>query len=482
MSGKKLFHRNQRVQLKIVDLAFEGKGIAKVETEAGALVVFVPNTLPGQEVEARIIKAKKTYAEAKLVRILKASPDETDLGYHPIAGAPYINLPIDKQRYYKEKTSLELFRRIGKVVDVEQRFDEYLESPRIFHYRNKMEYSFSAVIVDEESQKLIDGFGLGFKKRGQWLAVENLSGDSGMFDPAFEALLPKIRDFFIKHELPAYHIKQHRGFGRLLAVRKSFSEDKLLVNFLSSSQDLSRFPKKEFAALFTDALGERLAGLIHTVNDDISDRPKATEGNQELLLGKDYLTENILGLNFKIRMESFFQTNPASAEILYRKALNYVFEAQVDQKPVVMDLFSGTGTISQLLAQDAPNTEVVGVEIVPEAVQDARKSAGQNGLSNLKFFAADVGRFLLDHPEYQNRIHTIVLDPPRAGIAPKTLRKIIRLGAERIVYISCNPATQARDIEILNEHRYALKKFSLVDQFPHTAHIESVALFERINL
>jgi 23S rRNA (uracil1939-C5)-methyltransferase len=189
--------------------------------------------------------------------------------------------------------------------------------------------------------------------------------------------------------------------------------------------------------------------------------------------------EMIHGLNFKISAESFFQTNPASAERLYQKAMDYVKEEAPKEGSYILDLFAGTGTITQLLAQAAPQAEVIGVELVEEAVADAEISARANGMDQLRFYAADVGKFLLDHPQYQGKIHTLTLDPPRAGIAPKTLRKVIRLGAERMVYISCNPATQARDMQTLAEHGYKLKKFSLVDQFPHTSHIESVALFER---
>jgi 23S rRNA (uracil1939-C5)-methyltransferase len=176
-------------------------------------------------------------------------------------------------------------------------------------------------------------------------------------------------------------------------------------------------------------------------------------------------------------MESFFQTNPKSAELLYSKALDYVFEENPLNGKVVMDLFCGTGTIGQILSTRTTNTTIIGVDIVEEAIADAKKNAKRNGIEGIQFFAADVGKFLLQYPEYEGKIGTIVLDPPRAGIAPKTLRKVMRLGADRIVYISCNPATQARDTETLIKAGYALEKLALVDQFPHTAHIEAIAKF-----
>ncbi len=481
MAAKRLYHRGQVCQLRLTDMAFEGKGIAKIENEEGRYVVFIPNTIPGQLVECRMVKVKNSYAEAKLIRVIERSELEVSHDYAPIPGAPYLSLPIEKQREYKQNTTLELFRRIGKVADVESLFDEYIESPRLLHYRNKMEYSFSSVYVNPGEDDFKDGFALGFKKRGQWLAVESLPGDSGMFDAQMESFIPKLEAWFRNKGHSAWHGKKHEGFCRMLAVRKSFSSDKLLVNFVSSSSELDSFDLNHFKNLWVEVFGKRLGGLIHTINDDVGDRPKATEGERKVLVGEDYLEEEIHGLKFKISVESFFQTNPASAELLYHKALDYAVEANANSKPVVLDLFAGTGTITQLLAQKLPDAEVIGVEIVPEAVEDARRSAQTNGLKDLKFFAADVGRFLLDHPQYQGKIHTLTLDPPRAGIAPKTLRKVIRLGADRIVYISCNPATQARDLQILSEWGYELRKFSLVDQFPHTAHIESVALFEKSN-
>jgi 23S rRNA (uracil-5-)-methyltransferase RumA len=205
-----------------------------------------------------------------------------------------------------------------------------------------------------------------------------------------------------------------------------------------------------------------------------------------LVFGDEKVVEELLGLKFEISMESFFQTNPSCAELLYNKAMDYVFESSdvreqannLDGK-AVMDLFCGTGTIGQILSTRTKNTEIIGVDIVPEAIEDAKRNAVRNNIENVKFFAADVGKFLKEFPQYAGNIATIVLDPPRAGIAPKTLQKVIDLQANRIVYISCNPSTQARDAATLIEQGYTFKKFSLVDQFPHTGHIEAVALFEK---
>ena len=182
--------------------------------------------------------------------------------------------------------------------------------------------------------------------------------------------------------------------------------------------------------------------------------------------------ENLLGLTFQMRMESFFQTNTKCAELLYQKAIDYLLEDLTDGE-TILDLFCGTGTIAQLIAVRRGNGNITGVDIVPEAIVDAK----ENGLSNVEFYAADVGKFWKERPEFEGKIGAIILDPPRAGIAPKTLLKTIALGAKKIVYISCNPSTQARDASTLIDAGYVLEKFSLVDQFPHTGHIESIAKF-----
>ncbi len=474
------FKKNDRPELLISKMAFGGKGIAKIPTENGEYVVFVPDTIPGQKVGARILKARTKYAEAKLLKVLKKSEEEVDSPYVPIPGAPYITLPVERQHYYKKDTSIQLFKRIGKVENVADLLDEFIPSPLHFHYRNKMEYSFSSVRWDRDSDLFVDEMALGFKKRGQWLAVEQLRGDSGLFDAEMENAIPKIKDWFEERGLKAWHPKRREGFARFLIVKKSFAQNGLRINFTSSSSQLDDFDPQEFTDFIKEMLSEKLIGLTHTINDDPGDRPVATDGQRHLLFGSEFLEEEILGLKFRISLESFFQTNPKSAEKLYQKALDYIFENRMDSdKNVVLDLFSGTGTITQLLAQRTENKEVIGVELVEEAVEDARKAAVENGFSDLKFFAADVGKFLREHPEYQNKIETVVMDPPRAGIAPKTLQKVIDLDAPRIVYISCNPATQARDTTVLMEAGYVFKKFSLVDQFPHTAHIESVVLFEK---
>jgi len=344
-----------------------------------------------------------------------------------------------------------------------------------------MEYSFSCIEHDiQTDEEIDDAFALGFKHRGTWWKVESLNKASGLFDEQWENFLKEFREFLFKTGLPAWHPPRKNGFFRHIVVRKSFHEDKLLINLVTSSQGVKDFNLQSVADFLQEKMGNRIAGFQHTINDNVADRAKIENGDCVLAFGKDHVIEELNGLFFEISMESFFQTNPKSAERLYNKALDYVFEGDRSLKgKVVMDLFCGTGTIGQLLTQRTEDTKIIGVDIVAEAISDAKRNAKRNNISGIEFYAADVGKFLKAYPYYEGKIDTIVLDPPRAGIAPKTLLKVIQLGAERIVYISCNPSTQARDIKTLEENGYTTKKISLIDQFPHTSHIEAIGLFEK---
>ena len=458
----KFVKRGQILELKIEDYAFGGKGIARIRSEEGEFVVFVPNTLPGQLVKAQVKKSSKNYAECSLIDVLENSEDEITVPYQDIPGAPYIQLPIELQHKYKKESTLSLFKRIGKVENIDNLFDELVTSPNVFHYRNKMEYGFSAIGYDRKNKTDIDIFTLGFKRRGVWWMGDNLDKDSGLFDKLVEDNIKVIREYCEATGLAPWHGPKREGFFRYFVVRKSYKTNQLLFNLVTTSPDLPNFDLDAFSTLLQDIFKERFAGLLHSINDETGDRTLATSGSIKLIAGEDKIVEELLGLNFEISMKSFFQTNPKSAEKLYTKVIDYALEnKEAVDNTIVMDLFCGTGTIGQ-------------------AIEDAKKNAKRNKIEGLQFYAADVGKFLNEHPEYKGKIRTIILDPSRAGIAPKTLTKIININADRMVYVSCNPATQARDTEELMKNGYQLKKISLVDQFPHTSHIETVVLFEKI--
>lgn len=468
--------------VKIEDVAFGGEGLAKLKTEQGDYVLFVKNSLPGQIVHAKIIKKKKRFAKCKLVKVITPSEDEVDIPYQPIPGAPFARLPIKKQEQYKESSTLEMFKRLSGVEGIKDLYETYISSPLVWHYRNKMEYSFSTLISELGTGEESEGFAFGFKRRGQWWAVENLEADSGLFDAQFEGAMLRIRQYCAQTNLPPWNPAKSQGFFRFLVVRKSYVHDELLFNLVTTSTDIDQFDKMAFVDLLKEILGDRLAGVIHTINDEVGDVAKQPAEQSTLLYGKEKIVENILGLDFEISMQSFFQTNPRCAEKLYAKVIEYVragMESSGTTNGVAMDLFCGTGTIAQLLANDPNIDKVIGVDIVAEAIEDAKENAKRNGIDGIQFYAADVRKFLYDYPQYKGNIGTIVLDPPRGGIVPKALLRIIELEAKSIVYVSCNPSTQARDTMTLMEAGYEMKRFCLADQFPHTAHIESIALFEK---
>lgn len=477
-----MFQRGDCVELEISDYAFGGRGIAKVETEDGHYIVFVDNTFPGQKVLVRIEKKRKRHAEAKLLEVIERSKDEVILPFQEISGGPYIFVPVELQEQYKKNATLDMFGRIAGIRDINTRFDTFISSPENFFYRNKMEYSFSCIEHDLATNEEKDNaFALGFKRRGTWWKVESLNQPSGLFDEQWETVLKDVRIYLEKTGLPAWHPPKKEGFFRHIVVRKSFFQDKLLLNLVTSSENAEKFDVDAFSTFLREKLGDRLAGFQHTTNDNVADRAKIENGTWRLVYGDAIIIEDLLGLKFEISMESFFQTNPKSAEKLYNKALDYVFEEEIPTGKVVMDLFCGTGTIGQIVSTRKNNIQIVGVDIVPEAIEDAKRNALRNNIQGIEFFAADVGKFLKEHPEFIGSISTLILDPPRAGIAPKTLLKAIDLGAENIVYISCNPSTQARDAETLAKAGYELQKITLVDQFPHTGHIESIVKFKKIN-
>jgi 23S rRNA (uracil1939-C5)-methyltransferase len=469
------------IELEVHDYAFGGKGISKIPTEEGDYIVFIPHAIPGQKIKAKITKKKKRFAEAEITEVLTASQFEVANNFQRVSGAPYIQLPVEIQHDFKKKSVFHLYKTIGNIDSPENLFEEYISSPNDYFYRNKMEYSFSCIEQDIiNNEELDDSFALGSKSKGTWWKVESLNKPSGLFDEDFEDKLKEIRIKLASYNLEAWHPPQKKGFFRHLVVRKSFKENKLLLNLVTSSNGLKKFDKKDFSDWLVNLLGDRLAGFQHTINDNVADRAKIENGQVELLYGEPVVTESLFGLNFEISMESFFQTNPECAELLYDKAINYLTEDKNLNGSNIMDLFCGTGTIGQIISKKVDQAKIVSVDIVPEAIEDAKRNAIRNGITDIDFKAEDVGKFIFNNPEYENNIEAIVVDPPRAGIAPKTLRKVCRLNANRIVYISCNPATQARDIETLNDFGYQLKKFSLVDQFPHTSHVECVALFDKV--
>ena len=507
--------KGQTITLTISDLAFGGKGIAKIKLEDSEnknseklFPIFIDGGLPGQEVEVKISKKKRRHAEAKIVKIIAHSDQEIEIPYQEVPGAPWAKLPIETQQKYKKAQVEDLFKKFTKV-NFEEIFDEYISSPLTWEYRNKMEYSFgpstesfkleSSPLVkgdlgDSEKQpKKIwehSGFALGSKKRGQFWLVQSLEKPSGLFDIEFEEFLPEIEKICKSSKLPAYNSRTNIGFWRQITVRKSFAENSFLIDIVTNIPTQAENPKaletiKILEENLTQKFGENLAGIFWTQSDDTGNASQKYH-KRKLIHGNSTITETIqiaedkAPLTFNISLDSFFQTNVKSAERLYKKVLDYARENILNSgNRIILDLFCGTGTIGQILAQNLDKTKITGVEIIPSAVEDARKNAKNNKIRNILFKCADVRKFLKGIPPFERQhISSIILDPPRAGITPKTLQKLIDFAAPEIIYVSCNPATLVRDTKTLEENNYQLEKITLVDQFPHTSHVECVTRFK----
>ncbi len=449
---------------------FPNKGRVIVKGEDGDTAVTVKNALPGQTVSCLINKKKHGKAEGRLLEVVVPAECEVKAPC-PHAGicggCLYQTYPYEEQLKIKCGQVEDLIRPVYEQFHTgDQNFDEIFEgvkaSPVSEAYRNKMEFSFGDEYKDGP-------LALGMHKRGSFYDIVSVT-DCRIVDKDYRQILRGTTEYFTKAELPFFHRLRHEGYLRHLLVRKAVKTGEILIGLITTSQ--MNVDLKPFVDMILNLpLQGKIAGIVHTVNDSVADVVK-NEGTT-LLYGKDYFYEELLGLKFKITQFSFFQTNSLGAEVLYDTTRSYLGTME-KENPVVFDLYSGTGTIAQLLAPVAG--KVVGVEIVEEAVEAAKENAALNGLTNCEFIAGDVLKVLDDiteKPDY------IILDPPRDGIHPKALQKIIAYGVDRIVYVSCKPTSLARDLEVLLQGGYQLEKMCCVDMFPSTGNIESVALLSK---
>ena len=433
--------------------------------------VIVKNGIPGQRVRFVINKKRKNRMEGRLLEVLEPSLEEVRepvCGIFPACGGcMYQTMSYESQLTMKAGQIRELMdaaiREAGQT-DAQGRpdysFEGILASPREFEYRNKMEFSFGDA---EKGGELT----LGLHKKGSTYDILTAS-DCRLVHPDFNRILLCVLRYFRERGTSYYHKLSHAGYPRHLLIRRGDTTGEILVNLVTTSQeewDLAPLTE-ELLAL---PLEGRIVGILHILNDSVADVVQSDE--TRILFGQDFFYEELLGLKFKITPFSFFQTNSRGAELLYRTAREMIGEIRGS---TVFDLYSGTGTIAQMLSPVAG--EVVGVEIVEEAVAAARENAALNGLSNCRFLAGDVLKVL---DEIQEKPDYLVLDPPREGIHPKALPKIIGYGAERMVYISCKPTSLARDLDLLIRGGYRVERVKCVDMFPQTVHVETVCLLCR---
>ena len=457
---------------KVLRMDFPNKGIIEAEGER----IVVKNALPGQKIRGVLTKKRKGACEGRLLAVLEPSPVEDGRQACPhsglCGGCLYQGFPYEEQLAVKESQVRALLAPVlpeGSYV-----FEGIKGSPLERGYRNKMEFSFGDEVKDGP-------LALGMHKRGSFYDIVT-TPQCQIVHPDFCRILEAAREYFAELGAPFFKKLSHKGYLRHLLVRRAVKTGEILVSLVTTTQTewlsaggsteeavLAGFRERLLGLELSGRLTGKFAGILHTRNDSMADA--VIDEGTDILWGTDYFYEELLGLRFKITPFSFFQTNSLGAEVLYGMAREYVGETK---GKVVFDLYSGTGTIAQILAPVAE--KVVGVEIVEEAVRAAREGAAANGLTNCTFLAGDVLKVV---DELREKPDIIVVDPPRDGIHPKALGKIIDFGVDRMVYISCKPTSLARDLAVLLERGYRAERVCCVDMFPFTGNVETVVLLSK---
>jgi 23S rRNA (uracil1939-C5)-methyltransferase len=445
---------HDELELEIDSLAYGGNGVARLN----GFVVFVRRGLPGDKVRARVTKVKRNHAEALALEIVErgAPRVEAPCAHYPdCGGCRFQDLAYEAQIAAKAEQVADALRRIGRLDDPP--LEPIVPAESVFHYRNKLEYSFT---------QTPEGPALGFHKAGRWDEVLDirkcwLTTDLG------NAIRDAVRDWARAEGLEAYDQAEHTGFLRHLVVREGRNTGQALVQLVTA-------PGKLDDELFVAALSR--FPEVRSIHWSVNERPaEVTNLPTMVLFGEEAIEEQLCGFRFRVRPNAFLQTNTAMAERLYGLAREY---ARLTGEESVYDLYCGIGTIGLTLAADA--LTVWGVEVSEESVACALENAELNGITNAAFFAGEVGEVVADLHGRAGRPDVVVVDPPRAGLSGKALRRIARLEAKRIVYVSCNPTTLAGNVKDLSgEWGYRLVRARPVDMFPHTPHIETVAVLER---
>lgn len=442
-------------------MAYGGQGLARIDN----FVIFVRGALPGDRVLALITRKKRGFAEAKIVQLISSSPDRVDAPcpYSPhCGGCQWQHVRYEAQLSYKKAFIEESLEHIGGLRDVP--VHPVLPSPRIFRYRNKMEFSFSDrrwLLPEELGQDHDDAsFALGLHVPGSYSKV--LAIDACLLQEELgDEILRYMKNFAKMSRAPVYGIKSHEGFWRFLTLRHSVFHDQWMVNIVTAEE------RPRLMEALTGELTGRFPSIKTVVNNISRKKASIAVGEREnVLFGDGFIEDRIGRFLFRVSANSFFQTNSRSAHLLYDQVLAYARPEAGDR---VLDLYSGTGTIPLYLAEHVD--EVVGMEITGSAVRDAEQNAKANGLTNCRFLCGDIRKEL---SSLKYRPDVVIVDPPRAGMHKDVLARLLELAPERIVYVSCNPASLARDLGLMSSD-YAVTGIQPVDLFPHTYHVEAVA-------
>lgn len=460
-----MLKKGQIIELKVEQAAFGGKGLAKLE----GLAVFVEQAVPGDRIAARVSKKKKNFAEARLVEVLAPSSDRV------VAPCPYSGycggckwqfLSYEKQLIYKQQQVSECLEHIGSIANVP--VHAALASEQIFGYRNKMEFSCATRrwLLPERMAAggNAEGTAVGLHVPGTFDKVLDI--EACLLQPSLgNRILGDVRRFIQGSHLPAYGLKSHEGFWRFLVVRNSAATDHWMVNIVSSARE-----DNHLRSLAEKLMADHPA-IIAVVNNVSARRAAIAVGEYEInLAGQNHIVDRIGQYEFEISANSFFQTNTRQAAGLYEQVAKY---ARLTGGERVVDLYCGAGTIAIYLSAQAK--EVIGLEVAESALADAERNCCRNGVTNCRFIGGDIRRTL---PVLNEVPEVMIIDPPRAGMHQDVVKRVLEMAPERIVYVSCNPATLARDLGLLKE-KYTVAEVQPVDMFPHTFHIEAVARLEK---
>ncbi|PIU50086.1 MAG: 23S rRNA (uracil(1939)-C(5))-methyltransferase RlmD [Desulfobacterales bacterium CG07_land_8_20_14_0_80_52_14] len=457
--------KGKTVELDIVAMAFGGRGIGRID----GLAVFVDHVVPGDRARVGIIKKRSSYAEARLVELLSPSEYRIDppcpyAGF--CGGCRWQHIRYDQQLGYKRQHVTDSLERIAGLFQVT--VHPVFPSVRIYGYRNKMEFSCSdrRWLLPEEMDRPVGrtDFALGLHIPGTFNRIIDIQ--RCLLQPeAGNAILGTVRSLILNSGLPPYGLKSHAGFWRFVMLRHSEAHNRWMVNLVTASEDLEKMHP------VADHLVRQHPEILSVVNNITAKKAGIAVGEREITLaGPSKISDRLGPYDFRISANSFFQVNPAGAWTLFNTAKRY---AQLTGSETVLDLYSGTGAIAIALSENARS--VIGMEIVSSAVEDAQENCRINGIANCRFLRGDILDLI---PRMEERPDVVVIDPPRAGMHPKSVAKILELKPERMVYVSCNPATLARDLSLMKES-YGVLEVQPVDMFPHTPHIEAVAKLER---
>jgi 23S rRNA (uracil1939-C5)-methyltransferase len=458
--------RGLQTEVEITDVAFGGRGLARLD----GMAVFVDQTVPGDRAIIRIVRKKKNYAEARVIDLIQSSPDRiiAPCEYSGFCGGcKWQFLKYEQQLIYKRQHVLDSLEHIGRIKDT--LVHDTIPSELIFGYRNKMEFSCSDrrwLLPHELGQVDVDiGFALGLHVPGTFHKV--IDTRECLLQPNLgNHLMDEVRTFIRSSDQPVYGLRSHIGYWRFLVLRHSVAHDRWMVNIVTAED------RPESVQPLADRLRDRYPKVVSIINNITSRKAGVAVGDVEYTLaGSDIISDKIDGFEFEISANSFFQTNTRGAALLFKIVEKY---AGLSGSETVLDLYSGTGTIPILLSEQSK--AVTGIEIVESAVDDAEKNCRKNGISNCKFIRGDIRKCL---SQIEQRPDVLIIDPPRAGMHKDVVKQVLELGAGRLVYVSCNPATMARDLELMQE-TYRLEEVQPVDMFPHTYHVEAIGKLKLI--